>query len=120
MDIHDYTLPESDRQLLAECEVQTFRATGPGGQGVNTTDSAVRLHHTPTGIVVTARQERSQYLNKQLAVRRLRERIQKAQYVEAPRVATREPRRVQRRVIQAKRVLGQRKRMRGRVSPGDE
>ena len=45
----------SVEELARDCEVQVFRATGPGGQGVNTTDSAVRMKHGPTGIVVTAR-----------------------------------------------------------------
>lgn len=46
----------SVEELAHDCEVQVFRATGPGGQGVNTTDSAVRMKHGPTGIVVTARE----------------------------------------------------------------
>ena len=46
----------SAEELARDCEVQVFRATGPGGQGVNTTDSAVRMKHGPTGIVVTARE----------------------------------------------------------------
>ena len=71
----DYALPESDEELLAECDVWTFRATGPGGQSVNTTDSAVRLKHRPTGIVVVCRRERSQLRNKQDCLRRLRQRI---------------------------------------------
>ena len=45
----------SAEELARDCEVQVFCATGPGGQGVNTTDSAVRMKHGPTGIVVTAR-----------------------------------------------------------------
>lgn len=45
----------SVEELARDCEVQVFRATGPGGQGVNTTDSAVRMKHGPTGITVTAR-----------------------------------------------------------------
>lgn len=70
-----YVVPETDDALLGECRVDVFRATGPGGQGVNTTDSAVRLTHRPSGIVVTCRRERSQLRNKETCVKRLRERI---------------------------------------------
>jgi protein subunit release factor B len=72
-----YELPESDQALLGECEVEVFRSSGPGGQGVNTTDSAVRLRHTPTGITVVCREERSQYRNKQTCLARLRKRIER-------------------------------------------
>jgi ribosome-associated protein len=65
-------IPESDEALLAQCDVQTFRAGGPGGQHQNMTDSAVRLVHRPTGVTVTSRAQRSQYLNKSDALRRLR------------------------------------------------
>jgi len=73
-----YRLPETAEGLLGECDVQVFRATGPGGQGVNTTDSAVRLKHLPTGIVVVCRRERSQLRNKEECLSRLRQRIEKA------------------------------------------
>jgi len=63
--------PSSDEDLLAECEVETFRSSGPGGQNVNKRDTAVRLRHTPTGIVVTCQRERSQYRNKQIALEEL-------------------------------------------------
>lgn len=70
-----YRPPEDDADLLAECRVDVFRASGPGGQGVNTTDSAVRVTHLPTGIVVVCREHRSQLRNKQACLVRLRARI---------------------------------------------
>lgn len=67
----------SDDELLAQCDVETFRAGGPGGQHQNVTDSAVRLRHRPTGLTVTCRAQRSQYLNKTDALRRLRLKLRK-------------------------------------------
>lgn len=71
----DYIIPESDDALLAECDVQAFHASGPGGQSVNTSDSAVRIRHIPSGITVVCRRERSQLHNKRLCLERLRERL---------------------------------------------
>jgi protein subunit release factor B len=68
-------LPESDEKLLDECEVETFRSGGKGGQHVNKTDSAVRLRHLPTGLVVMSQQERSQYLNKLICLEKLRAKV---------------------------------------------
>jgi len=65
----------SDRQLLRQCDVHRFRASGPGGQHRNKTDSAVRLRHRPTGITVVAVESRSQHENRTRAIRRLREAI---------------------------------------------
>jgi len=62
-------------RLLAACDVQTHRASGPGGRKRDTTDSAVRLIHRPTGVSVTASESRSQHENRRRAVRRLRQAI---------------------------------------------
>ena len=62
----------SAEEIARDCEVDVFRATGPGGQGVNTTDSAVRMRHVPTGVTVTARESRSQFQNRASCLRKLR------------------------------------------------
>ncbi len=63
----------SDAQLLAQCAVDTYRASGPGGQKRNKTSSAVRLRHELTGLIVIAEESRSQHENRARALKRLRQ-----------------------------------------------
>ncbi len=69
------SLAQTDAQLLAECEVHTYRASGPGGQKRNKVESAVRLRHLPTDVAAVATESRVQQENRRLALRRLREAI---------------------------------------------
>lgn len=62
----------TDAELLAQCEVDRFRASGPGGQKRNKTESAIRLRHKPSGVIAIASESRSQHKNKARALARLR------------------------------------------------
>ncbi len=84
-------MPLSDilKQLLRECDVETYRASGPGGQHRNKTESAVRMTHRPTGIKRVATEHRSQLRNRELAITRIWRALEARRRKPKPRIATR-------------------------------
>ena len=112
------SIPDDDEALLGQCRVDTFRAGGPGGQHQNATESGVRLVHMPTGVRAIARDERSQFRNRSLALKRLRARLQELNRVVKPRKPAKKPSRAtKRKRLEAKRKRGDTKRLRKPPNP---
>ena len=109
-----------DREILErEVLVDVFRASGPGGQHVNKTESALRLTHPPSGVVVTSQDSPSQHRNRDTAFERLIERLRRLNHVPKKRVPTRPTRASRERRIGTKKQVGAKKQARGKVR-GDE
>lgn len=108
-------LPKSDAALLALCDVETFRASGAGGQHVNTTDSAVRLTYRPHHIVVTCQEERSQHLNKMRCLEKLREKVERLNYRPPKRIPTKIPRSKKEEAFVKKSRHGEKKKLRRKI-----
>lgn len=96
----------------ADIRVEFYRGSGPGGQHRNTTDSAVRIRHLPTGIVVHAAENRSQLRNREVAMERLRLALEKRNRVEKKRLATKVPKGQKLQRLAEKRLAALRKKMR--------
>ena len=109
-----------DRDILErEVEIEFFRASGPGGQHVNKTQSALRLTHWPSGVVVVAQDSPSQHRNRDLAFERLAERLKRLNYVKPKRVPTKPSAASRKRRVEGKKRLGEKKRTRGQVRPDE-
>lgn len=95
--------------------MDVFHASGPGGQGVNTSDSAVRMTHAPTGITVTSRESRSQFRNRQLCLQKLRAIFQRKATPPKVRHATKVPRRAREARLEQKHQTARKKVARRRI-----
>ena len=110
----------TDRAALErEVVVEVFRASGPGGQHVNKTESALRLTHLPSGVVVTSQDSPSQFRNRETAFKRLVERLKRLNIVPKRRVPTRPTKASRERRIETKKQVGGKKAARRKVR-GDE
>ena len=110
----------TDRETLErEVVIEVFRASGPGGQHVNKTESALRITHPPSGVVVISQDSPSQFRNRETAFKRLVERLERLNIVPKKRIPTRPGKAARERRIETKKQVGRKKATRGRIR-GDE
>ena len=114
-----FHIPDSDEDLLKECNVDTFRAGGKGGQHLNKTESAVRMTHLPSGSVVTCQDERSQLQNKRKCLIQIREKLETLNYRPPKRIPTKKPRSAKVKILETKKKQSQKKQFRQRPEMDD-
>jgi len=105
-------IPADPRDLAPDCDITFARGSGPGGQHRNTTETAVRVVHRPTGVVATASEERSQSRNRERALERLREKLLRRLKPRKPRRRTAPPRAARETRLRRKKQAGLKKAMR--------
>ena len=111
-------LPEHLERLARDCDVEAYRSSGPGGQKKNKTESSIRVRHLPTGITRIATEHRSQMRNRELALERVWEELERRAKRRKPRVPTRPTAAARAKRLDSKRRTSERKRTRS--APDDE
>ncbi len=112
-------IPPDPRDLAKDCDVSFYRASGPGGQHRNKTETAVRVVHRPTGTIAAAVEERSQSRNRERAFERLREKLIRKLKPRKPRRETRVPRSAKEKRLEEKIRRGRKKEFRRPPRPSE-
>jgi protein subunit release factor B len=107
------------QKILKDCDVETYRGSGPGGQHRNKTESAVRMTHRPSGIVRVASDDRSQLRNRRIALERIWRALEAKKRKPKPRVPTRPTRASREQRLAGKQLHAAAKRSRGKPTPDD-
>lgn len=105
-------LPAYLEKLARDCEITAFRSSGPGGQKKNKTESSVRVKHVPTGLIRIATESRSQTRNREAALRRMWEELERRARKPKPRKKTRPSAAARERRLEEKRRVARKKRER--------
>lgn len=105
---------QTSEELYRDCHVDVFHVTGPGGQGVNTSDSAVRMRHIPTGTVVVPRESRSQLQNRQTCLVKLHDIFTRRAKPPRPHKKTKPTHGSKERRLKSKRIRSERKLLRSK------
>lgn len=105
-------LPEHLARLARECEITAYKSSGPGGQKKNKTESSVRVVHRPTGLTRIATESRSQIRNKEQALQRVWDALEKRRRKPKPRLATKPTRASVERRLKEKSIRSSRRTLR--------
>lgn len=100
---------------IRDIRIEYYRSRGPGGQRKNKKETAVRIRHIPTGITVIATESRSQARNRQVALKRLKERLERLKRKKKRRIPTKISTSAKERILKEKRLRSERKRLRQKV-----
>jgi protein subunit release factor B len=102
-------------EIEKEIEISFYKSSGPGGQRKNKKETAVKLYHPLSGITVIATEERSQARNRELALKRLQEKLIELNKGRKKRIPTKPPEYVKEKILQEKKIRGNKKILRGKI-----
>jgi len=103
------------KDMNRDIKIEYYRSRGPGGQRKNRKETAVRIRHIPTGVTAIATEFRSQARNRELALKRLRDRLERLRKKKKPRIPTKVSLSAKKRMLQEKRLRSEKKRLRQKV-----